>query len=55
VITGTGFTPDSAVTIGGNIATDIVFVSSAELHAKTPAGNKGAQDIVVANPDGAII
>ena len=51
VITGTGFTPESAVTIGGNLATDIAFVSNAELHATTPAGNRGAQDVVVVNPD----
>ena len=51
VITGTGFTSESAVTIGGNLATDIAFVSIAELHATTPAGNKGAQDVVVVNPE----
>jgi len=51
VIMGTGFTPDSAVTIGGNLATDIAFVSSAELHATTPAGDKGVQDVVVVNSD----
>jgi len=52
VITGTGFTPESAVTIGGNIATDIAFVSSTELHTTTLVGNKGAQDVVVVNTDG---
>jgi len=52
VITGTGFTSESAVTIGGNIATDITFVSSTEIHATTPAGNQGEQDVVVINSDG---
>ena len=52
VITGTGFIPESAVTIGGNLATDIAFVSSTEFRATTPTGNRGAQDVVVVNSDG---
>ena len=48
-ITGTGFLYGATATIGGNPCTSVVFVSSTELTALTPAGIAGAQDVVVTN------
>lgn len=49
---GLRFQSGATVTIGGNPATNVVFVSSTELTCDTPAGTVGAADVVVENPDG---
>jgi len=45
-------TDQSNVTIGGNQATNINFVSSTSITAATPAHTVGATDVVVTNHDG---
>ena len=50
-LTGSDFQEGAIVTIGGNQATEVVFVSSAELTAETPQGEVGAADVTVTNPD----
>jgi len=50
-ITGTDFVSGATVSIGGNPATGVEFVSSTELSATTPEGTAGAKDVVVTNPD----
>ncbi|HKK92073.1 MAG TPA: IPT/TIG domain-containing protein, partial [Longimicrobiales bacterium] len=50
-ITGTGLVDGAAVTIGGNTATSVVWVSSTQITANTPAGAAGDADVVVTNPD----
>lgn len=50
-ITGTDFIDGATVTIGGNPATSVVVVSSSSITAVTPAGEVGAADVVVTNPD----
>ncbi len=50
-INGTGFVDGATVTIGGNSCTSVIFVSSTQLTAITPAGAAGAKDVVVTNPD----
>jgi len=52
-ISGTNLTPDTIITIGGNPATDVVFVDSNTITARTPAGTPGSQvDVVVRNSNG---
>ena len=51
-LTGTDFASGATVTIGGVAATAVVVVSQTEITAVTPAGAAGAQDVMVANPDG---
>jgi hypothetical protein len=51
-LTGTGFVSGATVRVGGNNATNVVFVSSTQLTARTPAGNAGARNVRVTNPDG---
>ncbi|MCI0342429.1 MAG: IPT/TIG domain-containing protein [Planctomycetales bacterium] len=51
-LTGTGFASGATVTIGGALATSVVFVSATQLTAVTPAGGAGAQTVVVTNPSG---
>ena len=46
-ITGQEFANDATVTIGGVAATDVVFKSSAQLTAVTPAEGSGAVDVTV--------
>jgi len=50
-ITGTGFNPGAAVTIGAVAATGITVVDSTSITATTPAGTAGAHDVVVTNTD----
>ena len=50
-ITGSDFQDGATVTIGSNPATSVAFVNSSTLTAVTPAGNAGAADVVVTNPD----
>ncbi|WP_345718827.1 beta strand repeat-containing protein [Kineosporia mesophila] len=51
-IAGTGFTLTSTVTVGGNAATSVQYVSPAQLSAVVPAGSAGPADVVVATPYG---
>jgi hypothetical protein len=51
-IIGENFQDGATVTIGGNAASNVIFVSPTELMAKAPAGIAGSADIVVTNPDG---
>jgi hypothetical protein len=53
VVTGTGFQPGAAVTLGGTAATAVVVESATRLTAVTPAHAAGTVDLVVTNPDGA--
>ena len=55
-ISGSHFTPDTTVTVGGNPATDVVFVDFETLTAKTPIGPEQqppiAVDVTVTNSNG---
>ena len=51
-ITGKDFQDGATITIGGNAASDVIFVSPTELTAVVPAGAAGSADVVVTNPDG---
>jgi N-acetylneuraminic acid mutarotase len=50
-ITGSGFLPGAAVTIGGNPATNL-GITPTLVSFTIPAGTEGAKDVIVANPDG---
>jgi hypothetical protein len=50
---GTGLTPDTTLTLGGNPATDIVLTGAGTLTAKSPAGQAGLMvDVGVSNGNG---
>ena len=49
VISGTGFVPDSRISIGGNVASDVLFIDAQTLRAYTPPGLPGATDLTVVN------
>ena len=51
-IIGENFQDGATVTIGGKVASNVVFVSSTELTVVVPAGIAGSADVVVTNPDG---
>ena len=51
-IIGENFQDGVTVTIGGNAAANVIFVSPTELAVEVPAGAAGSVDIVVTNPDG---
>ena len=51
-IIGENFQNGVTVTIGGNVASNVVFVSSTELTVEVPAGEAGSADVAVTNPDG---
>ncbi|MBI1929736.1 IPT/TIG domain-containing protein [Candidatus Poribacteria bacterium] len=53
-IRGKNFVSGATVTIGGNLLTDVAFISDQKIQAKTPAGRADATDVVVTNPDGQI-
>jgi len=46
-ITGTGFASGATVTIGGNAATGVTYVSATSIKATTPAGTVGSANVVV--------
>jgi C1A family cysteine protease/dipeptidyl aminopeptidase/acylaminoacyl peptidase len=51
-ITGTGFVSGATVKIGVNAATDVAFVNTTTITAKTPlSATVGPKDVVVTNPD----
>ena len=51
-IIGENFQDGVTVTIGGNTASNVIFVSPTELTVKVPAGAAGSVEVVVTNPDG---
>lgn len=51
-LTGTGFTADSTVDIGGTAATSVVVVNSTTITCVTPARTAGAKTITVTNAGG---
>ena len=51
-ISGTNFTATSSVSIGGNVASNIAFVSATTLTATTPARTAGTASVVVTNSGG---
>ena len=51
-IIGENFEAGAAVTIGGIVVSNVIFVSSTELTAEVPPGDVGSVDVVVTNPDG---
>ncbi|WP_232679363.1 IPT/TIG domain-containing protein, partial [Nocardioides sp. R-C-SC26] len=52
LVTGTGFTPDTTVAVGGVPATGIDVAGPTELSAVTPPGAVGTADVVVSTPGG---
>ena len=53
IITGTGFTGATAVTVGGTAVTSFTVVSSTEITANTPATSTAGQfDVLVTTPSG---
>jgi YVTN family beta-propeller protein len=51
-ITGSGFTGETGVDVGGQAATDVVFNSDSSLTATLPAQSAGVDDIIVTTPIG---
>ena len=51
-IIGENFQDGATVTVGGNGASNIIFVSPTELIVTVPAGTAGSVDVIVTNPDG---
>ena len=51
-IIGENFQEGITATIGGNVATEAIFVSSTELTTRVPGGIAGDANVVVTNPDG---
>jgi len=51
-ITGTDFTTETLVTIGGKAASAVTFVSSTSITATTPAGSAGTASVLVTTPSG---
>ena len=50
-VSGSNFVSGATVTIGGNAATGVGFVSPTALTANTPAGTAGAKNVAVINPN----
>ncbi len=51
-LAGTGFVNGCTVTIGGIVATSVIFISSIKLTCISPnVGTSGAKNVVVTNPD----
>jgi IPT/TIG domain len=51
---GTNWTSQSTVAVGGNPCTPLTFVNATDLVCATPAGSPGSQDVTVTNADGTI-
>lgn len=51
VVKGSGFTPESHATFGGEPGEDVQFISGDQILVRTPAGS-GAADVRVTNADG---
>ena len=54
-ITGTNFLASPTVTIGGVVATSVVWVSATSITALTPAGTVGSKNLVITNTDSGVI
>ena len=55
-VTGTNFVSGATVKIDNAAASNVTFISAAELHATTPAGSStGAKGVTVTNPDNGFI
>jgi hypothetical protein len=50
-VNGTGFQSGATISFGGSPATNVVFVNSTKLTAKTPAHAPGLVNVTVTNPD----
>ena len=50
-IIGENFQEGATVTLGGNAASNVIFVSPTELMVNVPAGSAGSADVIVTNPD----
>ena len=51
-ITGTGFTPDSQVTVGGEKCLEVVVINSTTITCVLPKHSAGAVSVVVTTPNG---
>jgi hypothetical protein len=51
-ITGSGFTGETGVDVGGQAATNVAFNSDSSLSATLPAQSAGADDVIVTTPIG---
>lgn len=52
-VSGTGFTGETGVIVGGTDATAVTLLNDTTLTAVTPAGTAGPQDVIVTTPGGA--
>jgi hypothetical protein len=50
-VNGTSFVSGATITFGGSLATNVVFVNSTKLTAKTPAHAAGFVNVTVTNPN----
>ena len=53
LLSGDGFRPDSAVSVGGSPTTEFTFFSPQRIRVRTGAHPAGFEDVTVTNPDGA--
>jgi hypothetical protein len=53
-LSGSGFTPGATVSVGGQPATSVLFVSPSSLVADFPSGPLGAADVVVTTAAGSV-
>ena len=51
-LSGSNFVSGATVRVGGALCTNITFVSTSTITAKTPVGTAGAQSVQIQNPDG---
>ena len=51
-VSGSNFVNGATVFVGGNEATDVEYLDSTKISAKTPEGAIGAKDVKIKNPDG---
>lgn len=52
LLSGEGFRPDSAVSVGGSPTTEFIFFSPQRIRVRTGAHPAGFEDVTVTNPDG---
>lgn len=53
LLSGDGFRPDLAVSVGGSPTTELTFFSPQKIRVRTGAHPAGFEDVTVTNPDGA--
>ena len=51
-LTGSNFVSGATVRVAGVAATNVVFSSTTQITARTPAGTAGARDVQITNPNG---